>query len=115
MGFFSRLFGSDKIIDAGVSGIDAMIFTDEEKSNAKMQFLKLYEPYKLAQRYLALIYSIPYALAWLITFVASFFVEVALQMELLKGDAFYINIVILSFYFGGGAAEGIVKQIKGRE
>ena len=114
MGFFSRLFGSDKIIDAGVSGIDAMIFTDEEKSNAKMQFLKLYEPYKLAQRYLALIYSIPYALAWLITFVASFFVEVALQMELLKGDAFYINIVILSFYFGGGAAEGIVKQIKGR-
>jgi hypothetical protein len=114
MGFFSKLFGSDKIIDAGVNGIDAMFFTDEEKSNAKMQFLKLYEPYKLAQRYLALIYSIPYALAWLVTFIASFFVDVALQMELLKGDAFYINIVILSFYFGGGAAEGIVKQIKGK-
>jgi hypothetical protein len=114
MGFFSKLFGSDKILDAGVNGIDAMFFTDEEKSNAKMQFLKLYEPYKLAQRYLALIYSIPYALAWLVTFIASFFVDVALQMELLKGDAFYINIVILSFYFGGGAAEGIVKQIKGK-
>ena len=114
MGFFSKLFGSDKIIDAGVNGIDAMFFTDEEKSNAKMQFLKLYEPYKLAQRYLALIYSIPYALAWLVTFIASFFVDVALQIELLKGDAFYINIVILSFYFGGGAAEGIVKQIKGK-
>ena len=112
MGFSSRLFGSDKIIDAGVNGIDAMIFTDEEKSNAKMQFLKLYEPYKLAQRYLALIYSIPYALAWLVTFIASFFVDVALQMELLKGDAFYINIVILSFYFGGGAAEGIVGKFK---
>jgi hypothetical protein len=112
MGFFSRLFGSDKIIDAGVNGIDAMIFTDEEKSNAKMQFLKLYEPYKLAQRYLALIYSIPYALAWLVTFIASFFIDVALQIELLKGDAFYINIVILSFYFGGGAAEGIVGKFK---
>ena len=112
MGFFSKIFGSDKIIDAGVSGIDAMIFTDEEKSNAKMQFLKLYEPYKLAQRYLALIYSIPYALAWLTTFIASFFIDVALQMELLKGDAFYINILILSFYFGGGAAEGIVEKFK---
>ncbi len=112
MGFFSRLFGSDKIIDAGVNGIDAMIFTDEEKSNAKMQFLKLYEPYKLAQRYLALIYSIPYALAWLVTFIASFFIDAALQIELLKGDAFYINIVILSFYFGGGAAEGIVGKFK---
>jgi len=112
MGFFSRLFGSDKIIDAGVNGIDAMIFTDEEKSNAKMQFLKLYEPYKLAQRYLALIYSIPYALAWLVTFIASFFIDVALQIELLKGDAFYINIVILSFYFGGGAASGVVEKLK---
>ncbi len=112
MGFFSRLFGSDKIIDAGVNGIDAMIFTDEEKSNAKMQFLKLYEPYKLAQRYLALIYSIPYALAWLVTFIASFFIDVALQTELLKGDAFYINIVILSFYFGGGAASGVVEKLK---
>jgi len=112
MGFFSRLFGSDKIIDAGVNGIDAMIFTDEEKSNAKMQFLKLYEPYKLAQRYLALIYSIPYALAWLVTFIASFFIDVALQIELLKGDAFYINIVILSFYFGGGAASGVVEKFK---
>ncbi len=112
MGFFSRLFGSDKIIDTGLNGIAAMIFTDEEKSNAKMQFLKLYEPYKLAQRYLALIYSIPYALAWLVTFIASFFIDVALQIELLKGDAFYINIVILSFYFGGGAAEGIVGKFK---
>ena len=114
MSFFSKLFGNDKIIEAGISGIDALVFTDEEKSNAKMQFLKLYEPYKLAQRYLALIYSIPYASAWLVTFIASFFVDVTLQMELLKGDAFYINIVILSFYFGGGAAEGIVKQIKGK-
>ena len=112
MGFFSRLFGSDKIIDAGVNGIDAMIFTDEEKSNAKMQFLKLYEPYKLAQRYLALIYSIPYALGWLVTLIASFFIDVALQIELLKGDAFYINIVILSFYFGGGAASGVVEKLK---
>ncbi len=112
MGIWSKLFGSNKIIDAGIDGIDAMVFTDEEKSNAKMQFLKLYEPYKLAQRYLALIYSIPYAIGWLITFIASFFTDVALQIELLKGDAFYINIVILSFYFGGGAAEGIVKQIK---
>ena len=112
MGFFSKLFGDDKIIDAGISGIDALVFTDEEKSNAKMQFLKLYEPYKLAQRYLALIYSIPYAMGWLITFIASLFVDVATQIELLKGDAFYINIVILSFYFGGGAAEGIVGKFK---
>ena len=42
MGIWSSIFGSDKIIDAGISGIDAMVFTDEEKSSAKMRFLKLY-------------------------------------------------------------------------
>jgi len=50
MGILSKLFGSDKIIDAGINGIDAMVFTDQEQSNAKLAFLKLYEPFKIAQR-----------------------------------------------------------------
>ena len=112
MSFWSKLFGADKIIDAGIKGIDAMVFTDEEKSKAKMSLLKLYEPYKLAQRYLAMIYSIPYALAWLITFISSFWLNVDVQREMLLGEAFYINITILSFYFGGGLLEGVVSKLK---
>ena len=53
MGIWNSLFGNDKIIDAGINGIDQMVFTDEEKSSAKMKFLKLYEPFKLAPTYLS--------------------------------------------------------------
>jgi len=112
MGVFSSLFGSDKIINAGIDGLDAIVFTDEEKSKAKQEFLKLYEPFKLAQRYLAVIFSIPYVLAWIITFITSFFIDVTKQLELLNGDVGSIVFAIVSFYFLGGVANGILKSRK---
>ena len=112
MGIWSSLFGSTKIINAGIDGLDAIIFTDEEKSRAKQEFLKLYEPFKLAQRYLAVIFSVPYVLAWIITFFASFFIDTAKQFELLNGDIGSIVFAIVSFYFLGGVASGILKSRK---
>ena len=67
MAFWSKLFGSDKIISAGINTIDKIVYTDEEKADNKLSLLKLYEPFKLAQRLLAVIYSIPYAICWLVT------------------------------------------------
>tara|TARA_B100000809_G_scaffold266667_1_gene330606 strand:+ start:3004 stop:3366 length:363 start_codon:yes stop_codon:yes gene_type:complete len=118
MGIFSRLFGSDKIIDAGINGIDAMVFTDEEQSHAKLAFLKLYEPFKLAQRYIAMTFCPAYIGCW----VLAFFIEVIdvfmirelnteTLYELLHGDIALMVALILSFYFGGGAVEGIVKKL----
>ena len=111
-GIFKKLFGSEKVIDSGINAIDAMVFTDEEKSNAKMAFLKLYEPYKVAQRYIALILTIPYSIGWTIAFMASFYTDVSVQLAMLKGDMFYIVITILSFYFTSGAGEGIIRAFK---
>ena len=102
MGLIAKLFGSDKVIDAGISGIDKMFYTDEEKADAKMHLLKLYEPFKLAQRYLALVFGVPYSVAWFVTFCASFFVDTSKQMELLSGDMAMIVGVIVAFYFAGG-------------
>ena len=67
MGLWSSLFGNKKIIDAGIDGIDVMVFTDEEKSSAKMKFLKLYEPFKLAQRYIAMTFCPAYIFMWIVT------------------------------------------------
>lgn len=106
MSIFSRLLGSDKIIDAGINGIDAIFYTDQEKAENKKAFLKLYEPFKVAQRYLALIFSIPYVTAWLITFVASFWLNVDKQIELLTGDIGTIVGIIIGFYFLGGSLAG---------
>jgi len=117
MGILSKLFGSQKIIDAGISGIDKAFYTEEERADniakgmtLKAMLLKAYEPFKIAQRFLALIYGIPYVTAWFGTFAASFFVDDSVQMELLKNsDMATANLIILGFYFGGGAAESIFK------
>jgi hypothetical protein len=120
IGFIKKIFGSDSVISAGISGIDKIVFTDEEKSDAKMKLLKLYEPFKLAQRYLALIFSSTYCLAWFTAFlieVIDVFIEKNLDTSVLydlltKSDIPFIVALIVGFYFGGGLAEGAIKQMK---
>lgn len=121
MSFWGGLFGSDKAIDAGINTLDAIVFTDEEKASAKREFLRLYEPYKKGQRVLAMIYCPIYALAWFLTFLtellaANFGNEVNLAnvYKLLGGEMSTMGILILMFYFGGGAAEGIVSRFKAK-
>lgn len=121
MGIWNSLFGSDKIIDAGIEGIDKMVFTDEEKSSAKMKFLKLYEPFKLAQRYIAMTFCPAYIFMWIVAGlleVANIFIiaftDKSLNTEvmyiLLSGDISMMVMLILGFYFGGGAIEGVIKR-----
>ena len=125
MGIWNSLFGSPKIIDAGINGIDQMVFTDEEKSSAKMKFLKLYEPFKLAQRYIAMTFCPAYIFMWIITgmleaaniFIVAFSnrsLNTDVMYKLLSGDISVMVIIILSFYFGGGAVEGVVKKFSKR-
>jgi hypothetical protein len=118
MGLLAKLFGSNKIIDAGINGIDAMVFTDQEQSTAKLAFLKLYEPFKLAQRYIAMTFCPAYIFCWVLTFiieVIDIFTVKDLNTEtlykLLQGDVALMVTLILGFYFGGGAAEGIIKRL----
>ena len=37
MGILGKLFGSDKVIDAGISGIDKVFYTDEEKAENRLK------------------------------------------------------------------------------
>ena len=112
-----KLFGSKKVVDAGISAIDSAFFTEEEKSAAferkmglKVKLLQAYEPFKVAQRALAMIYGIPYMIAWAATFKASFFMDVSTQVELLtSSEVAYANLIILAFYFAGGTGESILK------
>jgi len=121
MGIWNSLFGSDKIIDAGINGIDQMVFTDEEKSSAKMRFLKLYEPFKLAQRYIAMTFCPAYIFMWIVTgllevvniFIIAFSdksLNTGVMYKLLSGDIAMMVMLILGFYFGGGAVEGVIKR-----
>ena len=138
MGVLSKLFGTDKVIDAGISAIDKAVYTEEEKAEnhikvagIKIDLLKAYEPFKLAQRLIALMVGIPFVLIHIIIFLV--------QMILLLVTIFWggsegydfamtqLDIMvtrnnetlgepfawIVGFYFFGGAGEGIVKRLRG--
>ena len=119
MSFLSGLFGSKKVIEAGINGLDALVFTDEERSDKKLLFLKMYEPFKLAQRYIAMTFCPAYVICWVLTFlieVLDVFMVKDLNTDtlysLLQGDMAVMVVVILTFYFSGGAVEGIVNRFK---
>ena len=108
---FGKLLGTDKIVDAAIATGDKLFHTSEEKSDDYLRVMKMYEAFKVAQRLLAIIFSIPYALAWFITFCVSFAQDVSVQQELLNGDISRIVTAIVGFYFLGGAAEGAIRGV----
>lgn len=112
LGTIKKLFSADRVVDAAIAGADKAFFTNEEKSDKFSLFLKLYEPFKIAQRFLAMTFCPPYMLMIFITWFASFFTDVTQQAALLKGDIAVIVGVIMAFYFGGGFVEGIIGRAK---
>lgn len=107
------LFSSDKLIDNITSGVDKMVLTTEEKLDNFKELLQLYAPFKIAQRFCMLIFCIPYAICWTITFIAGFWIKNEPMLKTLDGDMGTIVITIVVFYFGGGALEGAVTRFKG--
>lgn len=114
-----KIFGSGNVIEKSLQLIDDMHTSSEEeikaKSKAKVELLQAYAPFKIAQRYLAVMFAV--------TFLFSFLL--VLSMVLLgKGDIdavkavlgdFYIGEIMLTivfFYFGGGAIEGAIRNRK---
>jgi len=123
---FAKLFGSDTVINKSVSGIDALVFTDQEKSTHKIELLKLYEPFKLAQRLLALLYSLVFLFVFLIAVAiwivgafssnleqAGYYMSIAKELAEWNIDTLGLVIsLIIGFYFGGGFVEGVLTKHK---
>jgi len=129
MSFWGRLFGSENVIkraaDGIYNGVDKAIYTNEEKAQGFLDLLKAYEPFKIAQRLLALVVSIPYVVVWLMSaamLVAAGFVDPAYGKQIeesarvlgeLNNDTLGMPVaLVLGFYFGGGAVEGVVDRFR---
>lgn len=113
MGIISSILGSGDVLSKGMDLIDSFHTSEveeiEAKTKAKTDLLTAYAPFKVAQRYLALLFTF--------TFISSFILVLGLTMAG-KGDVeavrmvlseFYIGEImgaIVLFYFGGGAFEG---------
>lgn len=115
----SKMLGSGDVISKGLDLIDNMHTSTEEeiqaKAKAKTDLLQAYAPFKLAQRYLALMFGL--------TFLGSYVLVLAMTISgqgdpdavTKVMDQFSINyamLIILGFYFGGGAVEGFMEKRK---
>ncbi len=111
MSFFSGLFSSEKLVDNVSSGLDKVFYTEQEKASGFALLLKLYEPFKIGQRILAIIFCVPYMFMFTVTWGFSIAGrDVSHSIGLISGDITTAVGLILAFYFGGGAIEGIIKS-----
>lgn len=107
MGLFSKIFGSDSAIKSGMDLIantgDALVFTDEEKSKQKIELLKAYEPFKLIQRFLVLLFCVPYVLFYSIVIIGGFYGVDFKDMTPIINDAFQYPVLgAVGLYLTGG-------------
>lgn len=132
MGFFSSIFGTKDIVKDGLKMIDEAFYTDEEKAQDKMKLLEkkaelkirqleAYHPYKKTQRFLALSFVFIYLFIMVNGVVSQLYglvnlddVKNALKFanEMWLGE---IVLIIVTFYFGGGAVEGVLEKMKGKK
>lgn len=128
MGIWSKLFGADKVIDAGIRAGDALFYTDEEKSEWHLRLLKAYEPFKIAQRWLAIILTTPFVglhtlaglqlliMGWLPGPLQKSVHESALVLMEHNNDTLGVPVaIVLGFYFGGGMIESYTRTKSGKD
>lgn len=115
-----KLLGSDKVIQSGLKLIDDLHTSTEEeiaaKAKAKTDLLQAYAPFKLAQRYLALMFSTMFLFIMANGVVGALYGVIDMQnVEAAKnfaGDMWLgeIMLAIVGFYFGGGFADSIKRK-----
>ncbi len=122
---FKSLFGGINTIRERTELVDSFHNSDnvmvEARVKAKINVLNDYTPFKIAQRYLSLIFSFIYLLSYsLLLAVRIIFPEdVTLYLAIREIiDVFkidWIMLTIVSFYFGGGVLEGVLSNINGKK
>lgn len=118
MGILSTIFGTGDVIARGIDLIDKKFPSDaqmiEAQTKAKTDLLSSYAPFKVAQRYLALIFALTFVSSYLLVLVLNFtggsLENVMEILQTFKID--WIMLTIVGFYFGGGAFEGVLGKRK---
>jgi len=127
MGILSTIFGSGEVISKGVEMLDDAFYTDSEKaedkqkmqelkSKSKIDLLKAYAPFKVAQRYIAIVFLFNFTLSFiLILGMTVFKLDTAEALAVVGAfNISWIMITIVMFYFGGGFIDSAKRSnIKG--
>ena len=122
LGLLGKIFGSEKVIQSGIELIDSFHTSTEEQIEAatksKVALLEAYAPFKLAQRVIAFSFTFIYLSCFALVLGFTLMEQTAdaekVKQVLEDFQIGYAMLIILAFYFGGGAAEGIINSRKGR-
>jgi hypothetical protein len=119
MGILATIFGSGDVIKKGLDLIDDMHTSTEEeieaKNKAKTNLLTAYAPFKIAQRYLALMFASTFLSSFILVLGMTLFGSADTEQVKTIMSEFYIGEIMISiilFYFGGGAFEGVLEKRK---
>ena len=119
LGIIGKLLGSGDVISKGFNLIDSMHTSKVEeiqaKNKAKIDLLSAYAPFKVAQRYLALMFSGVFIFIMLNGVLGALYGVIEMENvneakkfanEMWLGE---IMLAIVGFYFGGGLFESAKK------
>ena len=97
--------------DAIIKSVDALVLTEEERLEHQKDMLKLYEPFKVLQRYLALAIAAMFLLVLVIStglFLAALWIPHLVGTAKQYADLGVVQMVgyafisVVSLYFSGG-------------
>jgi hypothetical protein len=120
LGVIGKILGSDSVIKQGMKLINDMHTSTEEeiaaKSKARIDLMNAYAPFKLAQRYLALMFGFTFLASYIIVLtmtIAGTGDPDAVTKVMEQFSINYAMMIILGFYFGAGALESFQNKKKG--
>jgi predicted metal-dependent phosphotriesterase family hydrolase len=118
MGILKTIFGSGDVISKGFDLIDDMHTSDTEmieaKTKQKTDLLNAYAPFKIAQRYLAVMFGLTYIVTYVLVMTMVFMGRDVSDVKdvMAEFQIGWIMLTIIGFYFMGGAAEGVMNKRK---
>ena len=114
-----KILGSGDVISQGIKLIDDMHTSEEEaiaaKSKARIDLMTAYAPFKIAQRFLALMFGATFLGSYVLVLVMTITGRGDPDAVTKVMEQFTINyamLVILGFYFGAGTIESIQQRTK---
>ena len=110
----AKILGNGSVISDGLKLIDDMHTSTEEeiaaKSKAKIDLMSAYAPFKIAQRYLALMFGATFLGSYVIVLtmtISGYGDPDAVTKVMEQFSINYAMLIILGFYFGGGVVDSI--------
>lgn len=116
LSWLSHLLGTPKGFQHGLDLIDAACYTEEERLHQKVQLLRAYEPFRLTQRLLALLFCFTFLSLLVVLLFLSFWCDISYQLTFIEryvtSELVQPISIILGFYFAGGMLEGVFHTAK---